>query len=292
MIGIAVLLQVAASSGAGTAASAATDTATVGDTIWVPRVVRVAPRQTVRPVAWEPADPVELAGRPTVAASGATVEIRYPVTVWRPGSHRVEIPGPLVLGADGSADSLPPQVVTLDVRSVLPPAPADSPIAPQPRAAVVPRRDVTLLPLLALWIMALVPLLALRWWWQRRGAPVAALAPPDAAAAPTVPVERWADVGERRAVASVAATRLREATDHRAAELEHAPELARELEELLAALDRTRFGSETDGDVLALVRRAAQLEARLEERAEKHLKGQVEARLDTSPDPRPGGGSV
>nr|MBA3260832.1 hypothetical protein [Gemmatimonadales bacterium] len=119
---------------------------TVGDTVWILREVAVPAGRTVRPADWEPEDPVELLGPARVIVSGGSARIAYPVVVWVTGEHVLRPPGPLLLGPDGTVDSLPPEAVTLRVASVLPVVPPDSTLRPQPRAEFVPRGARTLLP--------------------------------------------------------------------------------------------------------------------------------------------------
>ena len=113
---------------------------TVGDTVWVSRTVDLPAGRTVRPADWRPDDPVELLGPPRVVTRGGTADIAYPVVIWETGPRTLEVPGPLLLAANGGVDSLPPARVTLQVASVLPAAP-DSALRPQPRADFVPLTD-------------------------------------------------------------------------------------------------------------------------------------------------------
>ena len=89
---------------------------TVGDTIWLTRTVAVPPGHVVRPSDWDPADPVELLGRPRVVMTGDSALISYPTVIWMPGPQQVELPGPLLLGPGGRVDSLPGQQIRLTVR--------------------------------------------------------------------------------------------------------------------------------------------------------------------------------
>jgi hypothetical protein len=249
---------------------------TVGDTVWVSRTIDLPAGRTVRPADWHPDDPVELLGAPRVVTRGGSADVAYPVVIWQTGPRTLEVPGPLLLAADGGVDSLPPARVTLEVASVLP-AGADSTVRPQPRADFVPLTDRSPLAPLLLVSLALLLLLPLHWWWRRRGRPrprpLASLTEPVRA-----PLERWADAGEARAVAAAAAVRFRAAiargdegaspaldtetllTHLRATR--HDWPLA-ELAELLHALDRARFGVGPTDDAVALARRAAELEPRL-----------------------------
>jgi hypothetical protein len=251
---------------------------TVGDTIWVTRTVELPAGQTLRAADWQAADPLELLGPAKVTVADGRAAIAYPVAVWRPGTHTVEVPGPLLLGADGRVDSIPGERVTLSVGSVLPRAAADTALRPQPRADFVSRPSTTPIPLVVLLLLAALLLLPLHRWWRRRGAP--ARRPPVAGAGvgPRPELDRWADAGEARAVAAVASTRLRLALSarlpgalssldtesvllHVAAQRPDWP--VAELAEVLRSLDRARFGAGAPPDVLVLARRAGELEPRL-----------------------------
>ncbi len=248
---------------------------TVGDTIWVARTVAVPAGATVRPADWNAPDPVERLGPPRVTARGDSATIAYPVVVWRAGPLAVDVPGPLLLRADGGVDSVAPAPVELRIASVLPQVPADSTLAPQPRAEFVPRPATSPVPLLILLGFAILLLVPLHWWWRRRGharpRPVLPTAPADP------PLERWADAGESRAVASAAAARLRAtlaarmAEAHEGLDTEHLLRAVAartdwplgELADLLRARDEARFGRATFPDALGLARWAGELAPRL-----------------------------
>ena len=251
---------------------------TVGDTIWLSRTVRVPTGYAVRAADWEPADPVELLGRVRVVQAGDSAEISYPVVLWRPGPHTIELPGPLLLGPDGTVDSLATERVSVGVRSVLPRVPSDSALAPQPRASLVSRTAASLAPLTILWLLSLTLLLPLHLWWRRRGKPggtTAATPRPDAL---ELPLARWADAGEYRAVANVAASRLRAAVEQRVASAHRGLDTERvlaeiaaarpqwplqELSELLRALDDARFGLLPSSEALRLSRSTSEMRDRL-----------------------------
>lgn len=251
---------------------------TVGDTIWISRTIPVPAGQTVRAADWEPSDPIELLGRARVIVSGDSAEVAYPVVVWRPGQHTVDLPGPLLLGPGGTVDSLTGEQVRLEVRSILPRVPPDSALAPQPRAGIVERRVRSIAPLGLLWLLGLAALIPLHVWWRRRGKPIRAGPPALRADALEPPVARWADAGEYRAVANVATARLRAAlaervpaahpgldTERMLAELAAArPEWPLdELGDLLRALDDVRFGITPSASALGLSRSTAELRDRL-----------------------------
>ena len=250
---------------------------TVGDTIWVSRTVELPPGRTLRAAEWEASDPVELLGQARITLGQGRAVVAYPLAVWRPGRHTVDVPGPLLLAPDGGVDSLDTQRLTLEVASVLPRAATDTTLRPQPRAEFVPRPATTPLPLIVLLVLAVALLAPLHWWWRRRGTPARAAAA-DAGAAATLPLERWAEAGESRAVAAAATTRLRSAlaqhlpaaptsldTEEVFAQVaEHRPDWpVAELTAVLRELDQARFGTGTLPDAMALAQRAAELEPRL-----------------------------
>jgi hypothetical protein len=249
---------------------------TVGDTVWLTRTVAVPAGNVVRPTDWNPSDPVELLGRPRVIMTGDSARIAYPVVIWSPGIQQIELPGPLLLGPGGRVDSLVGEQVRVNVRSVLPRGVPDSIIPPQPRAALVSLSETSITPLVLLWLVALLFLVPLHIWWRRRGKPVPAVI--ERPALPDVPLARWADNGEYRAVATVAALRLRSAlaqrvpaahsgldTERVLAELAAArPDWPlEELGDLLRALDDARFGQVGYPEALELSQSTLEMRERL-----------------------------
>ena len=249
---------------------------TVGDTLWVRRVVAAPPGRAVRAAEWNATGEIEVLGHARVLMRGDSAEVSYPVTVWTPGTHTVQVPGPLLVGGDGRVDSMPPATVTLTAASVLPSGPRDT-LQPQPTAPPVALREVSLTPLLVLWALAAVLLAPLYWWWRRRGRPVpVAAVGPDEVGEPQV--ERWAEAGEPRAVVGIAVERLRAAIAAQLPEAgpqidtetclavmaEHRPAwpLA-ELSRLLRGLDQARFAHGAEVDALDLYRSATELERRI-----------------------------
>jgi hypothetical protein len=254
-----------------------TSSPTVGDTIWVSRTVAVPAGRTLRAGDWRPDDPIEVLGPPRIVERGDSTGILYPIVVWRPGTLAVEVPGPLLLGAGGGVDSLPPLKVTLQVASVLPQVPRDSTLEPQPRADVVPRGVRSILPLLLALAVAILFLAPLHWWWRRRG-PATSSKPAPSPIKVAPPIGEWADAGEGRAVlASVTAglrnaIALRTPSAHRGLDNAALLELLAaerpdwpvdEIDLLLRTLDEARFGVKSRFDVLALARAASALETRL-----------------------------
>jgi hypothetical protein len=255
---------------------AGASTPTVGDTIWVARTVAVPSGATLRPGDWDPADPVERLGPARVALRGDSADVAYPIVVWRAGTLALDVPGPLLLGAGGRIDSLPPIHVSLDLASVLPAVPADSTLAPQPRADFVPRTSASLAPFLIFLAIAAVLLAPLHWWWRRRG-PARQRPPLVAGGGYQPPLHRWAEAGESHAVAAVAAARLRSLIAQRmpaahagldTEDLLRAVAARRdwplgELGDLLRSLDTARFGERAALDAVSLSRRADELAPRL-----------------------------
>lgn len=249
----------------------------VGDTVWLSRTVGVPAGYAVRATDWEPADPIELLGRGQVVMTGDSARITYPVVLWRPGHHTIDLPGPLLLGPGGTVDSLAAARVTVEVRSVLPRVSPDS-LAPQPRAGLLNRRVVSLAPVLGLWLVAAILLLPLHLWWRRRARPARAIPPPVRPEALTAPLARWADAGEYRAVANVATARLRAAVEQRVASAHSGLDTERvlaeiaaarpgwplqELSELLRALDDVRFGLVPSSEALRLSQATTEMRDRL-----------------------------
>jgi hypothetical protein len=259
---------------------AQTPAPTVGDTVWVGRTVAVPAGATLRPADWDAPEPVERLGAPVVTARGDSAEVAYPIVVWRAGALTVDIPGPLVLRSGGQIDSLPPLPVHLTIASVLPAVPQDSVLAPQPRADFVPRTSATPVPLLVLLAVAALLLAPLHWWWRRRGHPRPRPALPTPGPA-NAPLDRWADAGETRAVASVATARLRALiadrmpAAHAGLDTEsllqtiaaRADWPLAELGDVLRSLDEARFGHTAFPDAIGLARWVEELAPRLVQEA-------------------------
>lgn len=179
---------------------------TVGDTVWITRVVAHPAGGAVRPAPWAPEGDVEALGPPRVTVRGDSVEIAYPAVAWIAGEHTVQVPGPLLLLAGGGVDSLPPARVTLSIASVLPQGVEPKQLKVQPPTETVRRDDRTLRPLVLLLLAGILALAPLHWWRRRRGRAVK-LAPP--ARPPALPLARWSDLGESRVVLAAAASSLR-----------------------------------------------------------------------------------
>ena len=249
---------------------------TVGDTIWIERPVTLPAGADVRPADWTPEGDVSLLGRPVLRRVGGEVIVAYPAVAWRPGSHTVVIPGPVIVRADGRIDSLPPESRTLQVRSVLPADTAPERLAVQPEAGIVSQRITEPWPLVVFLLIATLIFLPVRWWWLRRGPPMPAWVP--AAGSIALPLAEWSEAGENRAVAAIAHRELRRAllgqlpgvpagvVDSRLVRIveEQRPRWpADEVATVLRALESAQFSDGGQGELLVLAARAAELQVRI-----------------------------
>jgi hypothetical protein len=230
---------------------------TVGDTVWVTQQVRIPNRMSVRPRPITPSPALEPLGPPEVVTVDREVTIRYPLVMWQPGTHRVELPGVIVVRADGFSDTLAPAIATIEVRSVLPGPPSDT-IPPRPAQEVVARTTPSLLPVLVLMALAVVLLVPLHWWWRKRGRvenrksrPAPATISRDSALDPKRLME-WAEAGELRMAAEGWATLL----GSRLTAGDHA-----EVSALVERLRAARFSKDGDEDLAALLADASRIVA-------------------------------
>ena len=246
--------------------------ATVGDTVWAERVVPLPPGYLARAPEWNPEGDVELMGPATVLLRGDTAVVRFPLVAWRPGSRTLVIPGPRLIAPDGVVASLPPDTLTIEVASVLPPGPPDS-IPLKPEAGIVSRPVTSFIPLAVLLLLGSLLLAPLWWWWSKAGPspppeqPPAEPGPDEVVATMTA----WAAAGEHRAVLGEATRELRAALAERVPEAHEgldsaacaavlraaAPQLTPpDLPQLLDRLDGERFGGEAPAEVMTLYRLA------------------------------------
>lgn len=210
----------------------------VGDTVWIERTVNAPEGSLLRPLPWDPGEDMALLGMPQAIARPGGWTLRYPLVIWRPGTHRLTVPGPLVIRPDGATDSLPPQASTVVIGSILPAGRADT-VAPRPAVGLVPSGSRSVLPAGMLTALALLLLAPLHWWWRRRGPPVPASTGTRAElAVDPDQLRAWASAGEVRAAAA-----------GWIAILEGAPP-GEARDDLLGRLHEARFGS---GDSRRLV---------------------------------------
>lgn len=255
---------------------------TVGDTIWIARLVEAPPGWRVRAGRLEAGgggggsgSEIEPLADPEVlrAERGGGWLVRYAVVAWAPGSQTVMLPPLWKLGPDGATDSVPGGTVTLVLASVIP----DTVAGPEPRPSLPPLRSDRRDPRpAALAVLLSAGVLAGALAWRRRP-------PRPTPTDPPVPVEReapeavdrrWLAVGEPKAVAARAAGVLRVAiaravpgahegldTDECLTTLERLRPDApiRELGTVLRALDQVAFAAAHGGEVGGLATRARRL---------------------------------
>src|SRR5690349_19402415 len=65
---------------------------TVGDTIWLVRVVTLAPEWRLKPGPFENQGDVEPLGDPRFARGIGADTVRYPVVAWTAGAHHFRLP--------------------------------------------------------------------------------------------------------------------------------------------------------------------------------------------------------
>ncbi len=227
----------------------------VGDTIWLVRTIPAPMGRVARVAPWSPEGAVEALGPGILVRRGDSLEVRYPAVGWLPGSHAVEVPGPILVSPDGTTDSLPPATLTVTVASVLPDLPGDSLPPPQPEAAPILRPIRTGVPVVVLLLGATLLLIPVHYWWRRRGRPMTA--PDDVPEPPPqeLPLDAWLAAGEPRAALAAAAARLRAA-----AESHPSPEATA----LLESLDSALFGPGDAASSRAMAAEALALAARLQ----------------------------
>jgi hypothetical protein len=243
---------------------------TVGDTVELRRAIAAGADVRVRAQPLGASLLLEPLADPAIDRTVSGVQVRYVVALFEPGRHAVAMPAVELVHRDGRVDLTPEDTAWITVASVLPPG--DSLPAPRPSLGPLPRFPTRLWPLIALCLAAVAGTAS----WavaRRRVRPAAAPPAPSGRPAP-LPLARWVTSGEGRAVAAVAAERLRgriarqvpEAdrslgTDECIAVLERQrPEWpVRELTEILRGLDRARFAPAVPSDVILLVERADQM---------------------------------
>jgi len=179
---------------------------TVGDTIWLFRIVNHAPDWRVRTAAFDNQGDVVSLGDPQVDFGAGADTVRYAIVAWTAGTHRFRLPTLWLVGAGGRSDSLSGGDGAVTVRSVIP---ADS-ARPAPKALLPPldpRPDSLWPPVLmaALGLATLVLVVRLR----RRG-PRTTAPPAEFVMGGGAPDARWLAAGEPKAVAARSARVLRQ----------------------------------------------------------------------------------
>jgi hypothetical protein len=266
---IALLIAVLAAQGEAAAWIVRPALPTVGDTIRLERLVPAPPGVLGRARALQGSELVEALRAPEIVPADGGLVVRYTLALFAPGRHALPMPALELVYPDGTVELVLGDTAEVEVASVIPdsvarPLPRPS-LAPIPR---VPRRPAVGVGLLAGVSAALVLWSALR---RRAGRPAEAARVGAAAAPPRpLPLMHWLALGERRAVASLAADRVRRRLEAvapaagrglgleecLAAAAQERPALPlQELEAVLTALDRARFAPLTADDAAELVDR-------------------------------------
>ncbi len=221
---------------------------TVGDTVWLTRLVTADPGWRVRAGRLDPAQDLEPLGEAVVLRAQGGWLVRYPVVLWTSGRHEVALPPVWRLGPDGQADSVLGGVAAVQVRSVLPSPDSARRSEPKPALPEIGRSENSALPVLG--VIAGLTLTA--GVLLRRRRPKRLAAPAPIRGEPEVADARWLAAGEPKAVAARAAARLRRA-------IARAGAAPRDAALLLAQLERVEFAAAQGDDTAELARRAAQL---------------------------------
>lgn len=218
----------------------------IGDTVWVTREIDAPAGSLLRPLPWDPGEDAVLLGPPEAVARAGGWTLRYPLVFWRPGTHRLAVPGPLVIRPDGTTDTVRVQAELVVIASLLPAGRLDT-IPPRPAVGLVAAGSQSWQPVVVLGLLALLLVLPVHWWWRRTGP--TAPRPRPASRPPVLPpremLEAWAAAGE-----------LRAAADGWIAWLESAPP-STEGDRLLLALREARFESGDRDTLGALCREAS-----------------------------------
>lgn len=171
---------------------------TIGDTVWIERVLSGTGRSIVRPQQWDLGREGAQLGPAMVSYGEAGIMVRYPVVLWYPGDRTLTMPGPVLVYPDGTSDTLAASVHRIQVLSVLPARQAKSRILPRPPRNPLPLATRSLMPLVLLLVGSALLEGVVAFRWRRRRKLVPRGEPPLLEPAPDL-LTRWAAMGEYRA---------------------------------------------------------------------------------------------
>jgi len=172
--------------------------ATVGDTVWIERVVGEIGAAILRPQVWQLGSLGEQLGPAEVVQGARGAVVRYALVLWYPGDQVISMPGPVLVRRDGSSDTLAAAAYRVRVVSVLPAGQPRSTLVPKPARDPVPIASRSLLPFAVLVGGVLLGSGAVALLWRRRGKPAPRRPGVEVFPSPEV-LRRWGEAGEYRA---------------------------------------------------------------------------------------------
>jgi len=227
--------------------------ATVGDTIWVSRALGDVGRAVVRPQPWAIEPLGTQLGPADVHQGSGGVTVRYSLVIWYPGERQLTMPGPVVVLADGTSDTLPPSVHRVSVLSVLPAGQPRSRLDPRPARVPLRLSAVSPLPVIVLVGIAGIAIAVVAIRWRRKGKlperPVVPPAKPDLEM-----LRRWVEAGEYRVALNEWGWRLASQMKQ-SADLEEIGALQR----LLEAIATSAFSRQPEEHLADLATRAVRM---------------------------------
>jgi hypothetical protein len=249
---------------------------TVGDSVRVSASYSVAAGTTVRLGDLDPSPDAVVLVPPAAAVSGTGVRVSFTVSLFSTGNVAVRTPTVELIGPDGSVQRIPPAEVGVLVASVLPPE-EDNP-ALKPGFNPILRNTTRAEPLV--FLQLLVVFAAFAWWKIRTREPPTSIGARPAAEAARAPLDQWAAAGEIGTVAEIARRRLQRFLAEREAAITESSTTGemlqvlqsgegdlpfREIDALLAGLDRVAFAPAHGSDVSQLASQVDDLIAELED---------------------------
>jgi hypothetical protein len=171
---------------------------TVGDTVWIERLLGDVRGAIVRPQEWDLGTRGVQLGPAVVSHGEAGTRVRYPVVLWYPGDQSLTMPGPVLVYPDGTSDTLPASGHRIRVASVLPPGQSRRSLSPEPPRNPLPLATRSLAPLAVLVGLSGLLIAGIAVRRRRKGTPAGRSVPRETE--PSVAtLDRWVELGEYRA---------------------------------------------------------------------------------------------